>query len=292
MPTQDFPRRVPQPRNMAIFWAVTLEGRSQADLAREFGISQQRVSQIVRETRKFVALATSEQFEGVPQLGQLQLGCRLQLAKLERRRTAVAQAWRQSTQPAYRVKRTDNGNGVTRVETVEKSQNGDWRLDRQLGEIDQQILDTTLLLYERPWVGAKAEGGGRKGEEMEIFEAGERMNEEGPEMQTSKCGRNVAAVGEAAVMSDVLPAEADVSSSAVAPPPSAARRQTDTARTFLQPPAVTPEEVLWNSGSLLPDQGDDSLAPHCVSIDREVDWSDFTEPSDYATTTAELLGCT
>jgi hypothetical protein len=170
MTSDVFSKRVPQPRNMAIFWAATLDGRSQGELAREFSISQQRVSQIVSETRQFIAVATSEQFEGVPREAQLQFGCRIQMEKLERRRRAVAAAFQASTQPVTSVKRVRGDTCGERVETVEKSQHGDWRLDRQLGEIDRQLLDTRLLLYGREWTAGDGEGrrvdaGGRMGGE-------------------------------------------------------------------------------------------------------------------------------
>ena len=140
-----FPTHVPQGRNLEIFWAVTLEGRSQGELAKQHNLSQQRVSQIVRAVRRFVALATSEQYDGVPQRAQLQLSCRVQLARLEQRRWEMSRAWKESTKPKWSVKRVPMASGE-RVETVEKSQYGDWRIDRQLGEIDQQIVDTTRLL--------------------------------------------------------------------------------------------------------------------------------------------------
>jgi|GEM_PF-3984790 len=153
--TSSFPKHVPQARNLEIFWAATLERKSQGELAREHNLSQQRVSQIVRAVRRFVALATSEQYEGVPQKAQLQLSCRVQLARLEQRRWEMSRAWKESTRPKWSVKRVQSASGE-RVETVEKSQHGDWRIDRQLGEIDQQIVDTTRLLYEREWFGEEA----------------------------------------------------------------------------------------------------------------------------------------
>ncbi len=176
-----FPERVPRGRNLGIFWGATLEGKSQAELAREHGISQQRVSQIVCAVRQFMALATSEQYEGIPQQAQLQLGCRIQLEKLSRRRRAVSDAWEASTRPSVVVKRSNSQKQGQRTETIEKSQHGDWRLDRQLGEIDRQTMDTTVLLYERPWFGKEqlriADCGLRIGEQKRKAEGGKREAE-------------------------------------------------------------------------------------------------------------------
>ena len=184
-----FPERVPRGRNLGIFWAATLEGKSQAELAREHGISQQRVSQIVCAVRQFMALATSEQYEGIPQQAQLQLGCRIQLEKLSRRRRVVSDAWEASTRPSVVVKRSNSQKHGQRTETIEKSQHGDWRLDRQLGEIDKQTMDTTVLLYERPWFGKEqlriADCGLRIGEQKRKAEGGKR---EAEGIRNSECG--------------------------------------------------------------------------------------------------------
>jgi len=179
--SNSFPLRTPQARNLDIFWAATLQRKSQGELAREHNISQQRVSQIVRAVRRYVALATSEQYDGVPQRAQLQLSCRIQLARLEQRRWEMARAWKESTRPSFSIKRVQGATGE-RVETVEKTQYGDWRIDRQLGEIDQAIVDTTRVLYEREWVGAEelriADCGSRKGEgRKRKAESGKRAEE-------------------------------------------------------------------------------------------------------------------
>ena len=200
---QTFKRRdCRRQRNLAIFWAVKRDARSQDEVAAEYGISQQRVSAIVRAAAKFVALAPSEEFEGIPQLGQLQYAYRILLAKLDVRRRNVALAFEQSMGQVTSVKNFDTGKQVSgegakgsftqwKKESAGKTQHGDWRLDRQLGEIDREIVDATIQMYGRDWLGwnqlekagmvRKGGGGkaerGKKADPMRNSELGMRNGE-------------------------------------------------------------------------------------------------------------------
>src|SRR5690606_17411311 len=104
--------RIPQPRNLAIFWGVTVYGRSQAELAKEHGISRQRVSQIVRKVGEFVALATSDVYDGCPQGAQLQFACRVHMERLKKRHRTLNECFDLSMQPILTEKRIQTEKGM------------------------------------------------------------------------------------------------------------------------------------------------------------------------------------
>ena len=152
-------------RNLDIFWSVKRDSLSQDEVAAKHGISQQRVSAIVRRMGVFVALAPSEEYEQIPQMGQLQYACRLWMARLEARRVKLVKAFDQSMQAVSSVqdfaeKRTGEATDPTKqASSVErqarsaKTKHGDWRLDRQIEGIDKQLQETRIFCYGRVWRG-------------------------------------------------------------------------------------------------------------------------------------------
>jgi len=195
-------------RNLAMFWEVRRDGLTQEQVAAKYGISQQRVSAILRRMALYVALAPSKEYENIPQLGQMQYTYRIWLERLEQRRANVHQAFLQSMKgtSGFRKERKtktmhgqDQSGGYTIESAVEtaKLQHGDWRLDKMLERIDQSISETRLVLYGRNWHGwelLEKEGmtraGGRKKRKAE---SGKREGEDGTRKDDGGAGAAYAA---------------------------------------------------------------------------------------------------
>src|SRR5688500_3114600 len=96
-------------RNLDIFWSVHRDQLTQDEVAARYGISQQRVSAIVRRMACYVALAPSDEYEGIPQMGQMQYVLRIQLEQLKVRRRNVAKAFAESMKGVSSVKNFDTG---------------------------------------------------------------------------------------------------------------------------------------------------------------------------------------
>jgi len=176
-----------------MFWEVRRDGLTQEEVAAKYGVSQQRVSAILRRMALYVALAPSKEYENIPQLGQLQYTYRIWLERMEQRRGDVHKAFLQSMQMQTTVKTLDAGKQMAgepffpsplaesktgdqaeaegaqpakptrspgkgsytqwKKESIGKTQNGDWRLDKMLERIDQSISETRIVLYGRNWHG-------------------------------------------------------------------------------------------------------------------------------------------
>ncbi len=181
-------------RNLDIFWSVHRDSLTQDEVAAKYGISQQRVSVIVRSMAVFVALAPSEEYDHIPQKGQLQYGYRIWQARMEARRAKLVKAFDKSMEGVTSFEEfsedrqeagADKPSHVHRKQSSIKSQHGDWRIDRQIEQIDKAMLETRIGCYGRDWLGweqleksgmarkRKAEGG-KRGKGMGSSEFGMR----------------------------------------------------------------------------------------------------------------------
>ena len=149
-------------RNLDIFWSVHRDSLTQDEVAAKYGISQQRVSVIVRSMAVFVALAPSEEYDHIPQKGQLQYGYRIWQARMEARRAKLVKAFDKSMEGVTSFQEfseeCEEGDAakpsrVHRKQSSIKSQHGDWRIDRQIEQIDKAMLETRIGCYGRDWLG-------------------------------------------------------------------------------------------------------------------------------------------
>ena len=220
-------------RNLDIFWSVMRDSLTQDEVAAKHGISQQRVSVIVRSMAVFVALAPSEEYDHIPQKGQLQYGYRIWQARMEARRAKLVKAFDKSMEGVTSFEEfsedrqeagADKPSHVHRKQSSIKSQHGDWRIDRQIEQIDKAMLETRIGCYGRDWLGweqleksgmarkRKAEGG-KRGKGMGSSEFGMRNDGGGSAavvVSASEGVESVVAVATAVVEEPVLGTEYSV----------------------------------------------------------------------------------
>ena len=106
---------VPSDRDLQIYEVVVFAGRSQRDVAREFGVSQPRVNQILKEIAAWMADNTPNFCSGLTPEQKLRLVHYNVVQQLEYQRCSLMQAWEESRHGTETVSRTTIVNGVSRT---------------------------------------------------------------------------------------------------------------------------------------------------------------------------------
>jgi hypothetical protein len=110
-------RGAPGERDLQIYAAVRIDGRRQVDVAAEFGISQGRVSQIVRRVQRWrVAMAPAAEFE---RRDQQQIQRWLDDQRLEKLYEEAMELYRQSCQPRRKERRGKRGQEEWSTEAID-----------------------------------------------------------------------------------------------------------------------------------------------------------------------------
>ncbi|MFN0020154.1 MAG: hypothetical protein ACKVP0_17985 [Pirellulaceae bacterium] len=111
---------VPSDRDLQIYEAAVFAGRSQRDVAREFGVSQPRVNQILKELAAWMADNTPSFCSGLTPEQRLRLVHYNVVQQLEYQRCSLMQAWEESRHGTETVSRTTIVNGVRRTTAVNR----------------------------------------------------------------------------------------------------------------------------------------------------------------------------
>ncbi|MCE9525311.1 MAG: hypothetical protein K8R36_04570, partial [Planctomycetales bacterium] len=112
--------KVPTDRDLQIYETVVFAGRSQREVAREFGVSQPRVNQILKELAAWMADNTPSFCSGLTPEQKLRLVHYNVVQQLEYQRCSLMQAWEESRHGTETVSRTTIVNGVSRTTAVNR----------------------------------------------------------------------------------------------------------------------------------------------------------------------------
>lgn len=112
--------KVPSDRDLQIYESAVFAGRSQRDVAREFGVSQPRVNQILREIAAWMADNTPSFCSGLTPEQKLRLVHYNVVQQLEYQRCSLMEAWEESRHGTETVSRTTIVNGVKRTTAVNR----------------------------------------------------------------------------------------------------------------------------------------------------------------------------
>lgn len=112
--------KVPSDRDLQIYESAVFAGRSQRDVAREFGVSQPRVNQILREIAAWMADNTPSFCSGLTPEQKLRLVHYNVVQQLEYQRCSLMEAWEESRHGTETVSRTTIVNGVRRTTAVNR----------------------------------------------------------------------------------------------------------------------------------------------------------------------------
>jgi len=114
-PLADVSLKVPSDRDLQIYEVVVFAGRSQREVAKEFGVSQPRVNQILKELAAWMADNTPSFCAGLTPEQKLRLVHYNVVQQLEYQRCSLMQAWEESRHGTETVSRTTIVNGVRRT---------------------------------------------------------------------------------------------------------------------------------------------------------------------------------
>ena len=114
-PLRDVSRKVPSDRDLQIYETVVFTGRSQRAVAREFGVSQPRVNQILKEIAVWMSDNTPSFCSGLTPEQKLRLVHYNVVQQLEYQRCSLMEAWEESSRGTETVSRTTIVGGVSRT---------------------------------------------------------------------------------------------------------------------------------------------------------------------------------
>jgi hypothetical protein len=119
-PLPDVSLKVPSDRDLQIYETAVFAGRSQREVAKEFGISQPRVNQILKELAAWMADNTPNFCSGLTPEQKLRLVHYNVVQQLEYQRCSLMQAWEESRHGTEIVSRTTIVNGVRRTTAINR----------------------------------------------------------------------------------------------------------------------------------------------------------------------------
>ena len=114
-PLPDVSLKVPSDRDLQIYETVVFAGRSQRAVAKEFGVSQPRVNQILKEIAVWMADNTPSFCSGLTPEQQLRLVHYNVVQQLEYQRCSLMEAWEESRRSTETISRTTIVGGVSRT---------------------------------------------------------------------------------------------------------------------------------------------------------------------------------
>jgi hypothetical protein len=142
-----------RPRMFAIFHAVKVDARSQRDVAREFEISQPRVSQAVKAVTEYLSEVVPDDVQGVeslpemPRRERLYAGMRLQKMRLEQGYVDMMRAWQASRDVSTTIKVIETSQGE-RKETTTKTRDGNVRFHRTAMDYSAELLELEGMMSD------------------------------------------------------------------------------------------------------------------------------------------------
>jgi hypothetical protein len=116
----DISLKVPSDRDLQIYETAVFAGRSQREVAKEFGVSQPRVNQILKELAAWMADNTPNFASGLTPEQKLRLVHYNVVQQLEYQRCSLMQAWEESRHGTETVSRTTIVNGVRRTTALNR----------------------------------------------------------------------------------------------------------------------------------------------------------------------------
>jgi hypothetical protein len=135
----------PSERNMKIYVACAVEGKSQTDVAREHKLSQSRVSAIVRQARRFLAFALPEEFDGLPAAAQVNCALRERRMRLQWLWDQSVVEWGRSRESQVTLK-THEGDDGNWQERTAKTQVGKIQILAKADVFSKELCETEQLL--------------------------------------------------------------------------------------------------------------------------------------------------
>jgi hypothetical protein len=142
------PRKIKRirPQTFAIYHAVKVNARSQRDVAREFEISQPRVSQAIKAVSEYLSEVVPDDVQGIeslpemPRAERLYTGMRLQRMRLEQGYIDMMRAWQDSRNVSTTIKVIETSQGERR-ETTTKTRDGNVRFHRTAMDYSAELLE-------------------------------------------------------------------------------------------------------------------------------------------------------
>ncbi|MFN0020484.1 MAG: hypothetical protein ACKVP0_19680 [Pirellulaceae bacterium] len=165
---------VPSDRDLQIYEAAVFAGRSQRDVAREFGVSQPRVNQILKEIAAWMADNTPSFCSGLTPEQKLRLVNYNVVQQLEYQRCSLMQAWEESRHGTETVSRTTIVNGVRRTTAVNRPCRANARYVDAAARVSLSIAKlsgwtpaatVTDAPQDSPWWQVGEQGTGDRGQE-------------------------------------------------------------------------------------------------------------------------------
>jgi hypothetical protein len=149
------PRKIKRirPRTFAIYHAVKVNARSQRDVAREFEISQPRVSQAIKAVSEYLSEVVPDDVQGIeslpemPRCERLYTGMRLQRMRLEQGYIDMMRAWQDSRNVSTTIKVIETSQGERR-ETTTKTRDGNVRFHRTAMDYSAELLELDGMLSD------------------------------------------------------------------------------------------------------------------------------------------------
>jgi hypothetical protein len=149
------PRKIKRirPRTFAIYHAVKVNARSQRDVAREFEISQPRVSQAIKAVSEYLSEVVPDDVQGIeslpemPRAERLYTGMRLQRMRLEQGYIDMMRAWQDSRNVSTTIKVIETSQGERR-ETTTKTRDGNVRFHRTAMDYSAELLELDGMLSD------------------------------------------------------------------------------------------------------------------------------------------------
>ena len=128
-------------RDRAIFDAVCIRNQSQAEVAKHYGLSQQRISKIVARVSMWLSQPDPAGLKELPRGDRLRMVSRRHLMRLESLRTRAEESFELSRQAKITVKRRWVKGELVMEERSVTNREGDRRLLRDEEAFEQRIVE-------------------------------------------------------------------------------------------------------------------------------------------------------
>lgn len=188
-PLPDVSLKVPSDRDLQIYESAVFAGRSQREVAKEFGVSQPRVNQILKEMAAWMADNTPAFAAGLTPEQKLRLVHYNVTQQLEYQRCVLMEAWEASRTGTETISRTTIVDNVRRTTAYNRPRSGNVRFMNAASRVSLAIARlagwTPRVVVpdapqDSPWwqMGEEGVGSGQEAEGGRQEAVGSRQQEE------------------------------------------------------------------------------------------------------------------